>query len=52
MRMSLSRRGFVGTLGATVGENVTKKTDYVIVGADAGSKAARAEALKREILDE
>lgn len=39
-------------LGATVGENVTKKTDYVIVGADAGSKAARAEALKREILDE
>ncbi|MFN8514953.1 MAG: NAD-dependent DNA ligase LigA [Thermomicrobiales bacterium] len=39
-------------LGATVGENVTKKTDYVIVGADAGSKAARAEALKRDILDE
>ncbi|MFN8542206.1 MAG: BRCT domain-containing protein [Thermomicrobiales bacterium] len=39
-------------LGATVGENVTKKTDYVIVGADAGSKAAAAEALKREILDE
>jgi DNA ligase (NAD+) len=39
-------------LGATVGENVTKKTDYVVVGADAGSKAARAEALKREILDE
>ena len=39
-------------LGATVGENVTKKTDYVIVGEDAGSKAARAEALKREIFDE
>jgi DNA ligase (NAD+) len=39
-------------LGATVGENVTKKTDYVVVGEDAGSKAARAEALKREILDE
>jgi DNA ligase (NAD+) len=39
-------------LGATVGENVTKKTDYVVVGADAGSKAARAEALKRDILDE
>ncbi len=39
-------------LGATVGENVTKKTDYVVVGEDAGSKATRAEALKREILNE
>ena len=39
-------------LGATVVETVTKKTDYVIVGEDAGSKAARAEALKRPILDE
>ena len=39
-------------LGATVGENVTKKTDFVVVGEDAGSKATRAEALKREILDE
>ena len=39
-------------LGASVVETVTKKTDYVVVGEDAGSKAARAEALKRPILDE
>jgi DNA ligase (NAD+) len=31
---------------------VTKKTDYVVVGEDAGSKADRAAALKREVLDE
>lgn len=39
-------------LGATVGENVTKKTDYVVVGEDAGSKATRAAALNRPILAE
>ncbi len=39
-------------LGATVGATVTKKTDYVVVGEDAGSKAERATALKRPVLDE
>ena len=39
-------------LGATVAATVTKKTDYVVVGEDAGSKADRAVALKRPILAE
>ncbi|MGN6756485.1 MAG: NAD-dependent DNA ligase LigA [Thermomicrobiales bacterium] len=39
-------------LGATVTGTVTKKTDYVVVGEEAGSKAARAVALKRPVLNE
>jgi DNA ligase (NAD+) len=39
-------------LGAMVAGAVTKKTDYVVVGEEAGSKAERAAALKRPILDE
>ncbi|HET8626922.1 MAG TPA: NAD-dependent DNA ligase LigA [Thermomicrobiales bacterium] len=39
-------------LGATVTGTVTKKTDYVVVGEDAGSKAERATALKRPALTE
>ncbi len=35
-----------------MGPTVTKKTDYVVVGEDAGSKAERATALKRPVLDE
>jgi DNA ligase (NAD+) len=39
-------------LGAKVTESVSKKTDYVVVGADAGSKAAKAAALGLTMLSE
>jgi len=39
-------------LGAKVGESVSKKTDYVVVGADAGSKAKKAAELGVTMLDE
>ena len=38
--------------GAKVAGSVSKKTDYVVVGADPGSKASKAEELGVEILDE
>lgn len=38
--------------GATVTSSVSKKTSYVVVGGDAGSKAAKAESLGVPILDE
>jgi DNA ligase (NAD+) len=39
-------------LGATVAGSVSRKTDYVVVGTDAGSKAARARELGLAVLDE
>ena len=39
-------------LGAKVAGSVSKKTDYVVVGADPGSKARKAEALGVTMLDE
>ena len=39
-------------LGANVASSVSSKTDYVVIGADAGSKANRAAALGVTTLDE
>src|SRR5207244_10416889 len=39
-------------LGANVASSVSSKTDYVVIGADAGSKATRAAALGVAMLDE
>jgi len=38
--------------GAAVGSSVTKKTDYLVVGAEPGSKVAKAEKLGVEMIDE
>jgi len=38
--------------GGSAGSSVTKKTDYLVVGAEAGSKLAKAEKLGTEIIDE
>lgn len=39
-------------LGGKAGSAVTKATDYLVVGADAGSKLAKAQALGTKVLDE
>ena len=42
----------IKTLGGTISSSVSKKTDYLVVGADPGSKLEKAERLKVPILDE
>ena len=42
----------IKALGGMVGSAVTKKTDYLVVGADPGSKLEKAQRLKVPILDE
>jgi DNA ligase (NAD+) len=42
----------IKSLGGAVGSSVTKKTDYVVVGADPGSKLEKAQRLKVPVLDE
>ncbi|HEY9287350.1 MAG TPA: NAD-dependent DNA ligase LigA [Candidatus Dormibacteraeota bacterium] len=42
----------IKSLGGAIGAGVTKKTDYLVVGADPGSKLEKAQKLKVAILDE
>jgi DNA ligase (NAD+) len=42
----------IQSLGGKVSSSVSKKTDFVVVGADPGSKAAEAERLEVDVLDE
>jgi DNA ligase (NAD+) len=42
----------IKALGGAIGSGVSKKTDYVVVGADPGSKLEKAQKLKIPILDE
>ncbi|MCC7370316.1 MAG: NAD-dependent DNA ligase LigA [Chloroflexi bacterium] len=44
--------GQIKALGGVVQDSVTKKTDYLVVGEDAGSKLAKAQKLGTRILDE
>ena len=44
--------GIIRDMGGTAAGTVSKKTDYLVVGADAGSKLKKAEQLGTKLLDE
>jgi DNA ligase (NAD+) len=45
-------KGILENLGANVSGSVSKKTNYVIAGVEAGSKLDKAQSLGVEVLDE
>jgi DNA ligase (NAD+) len=51
-RSRLEVEALIKQLGGNVGDNVTKKTNYLVAGTDAGSKLAKAQKLGTRILDE
>ena len=48
----LAAEARIKELGGTVGDAVTRKTNYLVVGAEPGSKLKRAQALGTTVLDE